>query len=264
MKTLFLAWQHPDSRAWFPIGRLTYDGELYRFGYIQGVLTAQKRANFQPLWSFPRLDEVYESPHLFSLFANRLLRQSRPDYPDFVQWLNIAQHEDDPIALLARSGGKRATDTLEVFPLPQPDPQGHYHIHFFAHGLSHLPPETQNRIHQLQPQEQLSIIHESQNPYDSNALLLCTSDRYQVGYFPRYYAKDLVNLRDDLTVLVERVNPSPTPLQFRLLCNLTACWPENFQPFSDGDYQPLVWEEQGRDRSYRTLELIALFPQSLE
>ncbi len=38
---------------------------------------------------------------------------------------------------------------------------------------------------------------------------------------------------------VERVNPPPIPLQFRVLCNLTALWVAGFEPFSSPSYQPL-------------------------
>lgn len=41
-------------------------------------------------------------------------------------------------------------------------------------------------------------------------------------------------------VRVERVNPAPTPIQFRLLCNMTAQWCDDFSPFSSQDYQPIV------------------------
>ncbi|MEL6775999.1 MAG: HIRAN domain-containing protein [Cyanobacteria bacterium J06597_16] len=248
MKTLFLAWQNPISRTWFPIGRLTFDGGLYRFCYIQGVTTAQQEGDFESLWAFPELEAVYKSRELFPLFANRLLRRSRPEYSDFVQWLNIPQHEDnDPIALLSRSGGQRATDSFEVFPCPERDEKGQYHIHFFSHGVRHLPPETQPRINQLQPNERLYIAHDLQNPYDAKALLLRTEDKYMVGYCPRYFVDDffdlLRNAPNKLEILVEKVNPSPTPSQFRLLCNLTAEWAENFQPFSGNTYQPLAKEE---------------------
>ena len=39
MKTLFLAWQSPETRAWFPVGRLDADAKesKYIFKYIQGV-----------------------------------------------------------------------------------------------------------------------------------------------------------------------------------------------------------------------------------
>jgi hypothetical protein len=39
--------------------------------------------------------------------------------------------------------------------------------------------------------------------------------------------------------------PAPTSLQFRLLCNLTAEWFADFQPFSDPIYQPLAKEKFG-------------------
>lgn len=242
MKTLFLAWQDPNSRSWFPIGQLTFDGTEYRFSYTNGANEARSKCGFQPLLSFPDFHKVYKSLTLFPVFSNRLLPRSRPEYTDFVQWLNLPQHEDDPMALLSRSEGRRATDKFEVFPCPEPDENGLYHIHFFAHGLRHLPPYAVERINSLQRNELLYLAHEFQNPYDSRALLLCTKDHHIVGYCPRYLLDDTFEiLRQNPTyvnVHVERVNNlSPTPLQFRLLCNMTASWPDNFRPFSSAMYQ---------------------------
>jgi hypothetical protein len=42
--------------------------------------------------------------------------------------------------VLARSGGRRETDTLTVFPIPEPDSEGRYCLHFFLHRLRYLPP----------------------------------------------------------------------------------------------------------------------------
>ena len=67
------------------------------------------------------------------------MRPSRPDYQDYIQWLNIPQHEDEPIAILARSGGRKATDTFELFPCPERNEDGFYHLHFFVHGLRYMP-----------------------------------------------------------------------------------------------------------------------------
>lgn len=244
MKTLFLAWQDPNSRAWFPVGQLTHEHGLYRFSYLQGALEAREQAGFEPILSFPQFDYSYVSSDLFPLFANRLLRPSRPEYKDFVQWLNIPEHQDDPIALLARSGGKRKTDSFEVFPRPEPNAEGNYHIHFFTHGLSHFPEAAQQYVQTLQPDVSLRLMHDLQNPYDSRALVLRTEDGHQVGYCPRYLAPDLFKLVSDfpsqVKASVERVNPPPTPLQFRLLCHLTAPWLEDFEPFSDPSYQPLA------------------------
>lgn len=246
--TLFLAWQEPKSRSWFPIGRLTFDGGQYKFVYINGAQDAQQEHGFQPLHSFPELTKEYTSVELFPLFANRLMRPSRPDYEAYVEWMNIPQHQDDPIAILSRNGGRKATDTFEMFPCPEPDAHGFYHIHFFSHGLRHLPECSVNRIGELQPNEQLYLANEFQNPYDSRALTLCTLDHHILGYCPRYLAADALDLLRENPKLIhvhaERVNPAPTPLQFRLLCNMTAEWPQDFRPFSGREYQPIAPKSQ--------------------
>ena len=242
MKTLFLAWQDPVSRSWFPIGRLTFNGKEYQFNYTKGVLKALLECLFKPLPSFPDFSKVYTSQKLFPLFSNRVRPRSRPDYPEFVEWLNIPQHEDDPIALLARSGGKRVTDNFEVFPCPEPDENGRYRIHFFAQGLRHLPKPAIERINQLQVGELLYLAQEFQNPHDSSALLLCTKDRGIVGYCPRYLLEDILKIISQhpevVRVEVDRLNQPPTPLQFRLLCKMTADW-RDFRPFSSPMYQPV-------------------------
>lgn len=243
MKTLFLAWQDPDSRSWFPIGQLTYDGETYKFVYTHGAKQATDNCQFQALLSFPDLNEVYTSNKLFPLFSNRLMPQTRLGYKHFIQSLNIPLHEDDPIAILSRSGGRKATDSLEVFPSPKPDENDLYHIHFFAHGLRHLPKCSIERIYNLKAGERLLLSNEFQNPYDPNALTLNTEDHLILGYCPRYLAHDFLQLALQnpklLHVHVERINPVPTPLQHRLLCNMTAQWHKDFIPFSGEEYKPI-------------------------
>lgn len=243
MKTLFLAWQDPHSRSWFPIGRLTFNGGEYQFVYIWGVQDAQRQSGFQLLPSFPQLDKVYKSRKLFPLFSHRLVSRLRPDYANLLQWLNLPEPEDDPIAILSRSGGQRATDTLAVFPCPEPDESGLYHLHFFSHGLRHLPTCSLERINNFYPGELLFLAHEFQNRYNPNTLTIKTEDHYIVGYCPRYFLGDLleiIRLRPDVVhVHVERVNPLPVPLQFRLLCHMTAEWSAEFRPFSREEYQPI-------------------------
>ncbi len=245
MKTpnkLFLAWQDPIGRSWFPIGRLTFDGESYKFVYTQGVKEAQAKCAFKPLASFPRLDEIYTSTHLFPVFSNRLMSRSRPDYQSFIQWLNIPEEENNPIAILARSGGERQTDTLTVFPYPEPDAQGHFHLHFFSHGLQHLPSNAIERINLLPSGERLWLAHEFQNSYEEEVLTLNTEDHHIVGYCPRFLRAEtfvLLKQNSSIEVRVEQVNQPPTPLQFRLLCCITICT-EDSRPFCSSQYQPLI------------------------
>ncbi|GAC1461636.1 MAG: hypothetical protein NVS2B14_03770 [Chamaesiphon sp.] len=122
------------------------------------------------------------------------MSRSRPDYSSFIERLNILNNENDPMAILARSGGEQQTDTLAVFPCPEVDEQGQYHLYFFSHGLRHLPSSAIEGINEFEPGD----------------------------------------------VWVERVNKSPTPLQFRLLCKMSVEAPDDFRPFSSPQYQPLI------------------------
>ena len=96
----------------------------------------------------------------------------------------------------------------------------------------------------LKPGDMLFLVPEPQNPVDPNAMMLQTEDHIGVGYCPRYLLDDVLNIVGkccgEPQVKIERVNPAPAPLQYRLLCNLTACWPNDFHPFDTEKYQPIV------------------------
>ncbi|MEG4346729.1 hypothetical protein QUB70_26140 [Microcoleus sp. A003_D6] len=86
------------------------------------------------------------------------------------------------------------------------------------------------------------LAHEFHNPHDSSALLLCTKDRWIVGYCQRYLVEDIFEIisqhRELVLVEVDRLNQPPTPLKFRLLCKITADW-RDIRPFSSPMYQPV-------------------------
>ncbi len=242
-KRLFIAWQNPKSRQWFPVGRLTVEQGVYRFEYIGGALAAQNDGSFRPIGVFPDLYRQYKSDELFPLFAKRVLSPSRPDYADFVSWLGLSGAEIDPIELLGRSGGESVTDRFEIFPFPEKSDEGKYHSHFFVHGLRHLPASAVERVNQLKAEERLRLANEFQNPFDPKAMLLITEDRVAVGYCPRYLLHDVDDIQtqaDKLLVTVEKDVSSDVPLQFRLLCGLTAVWEDAELPFRKPQYQPLV------------------------
>lgn len=248
MSILFLAWRDPEKRGWHTIGRLTSDGTFFEFVYTKGMLAAHQQAGFRTLASFPDPYTRYLSPELFPLFSNRLPQTSRPDYQEFVQWVSAPESVHDPIALLALSGGRRVTDTFEVFPSPTRDPEGILHIRFFVHGLRHMSQASIARAEQLKVGDRLLLQHDFQNPYDSRALMLRTSEQtpndvYPIGFCPRYLLDDLFALiHSDETVpivTVAKVNPAPAPMWFRVMCSLTAAWPSQYEPFSGQAYQPI-------------------------
>ena len=252
MKTLFLAWRDPETTLWSPIGRLTLDRGVFRFVYTHGVKRAKEQPAFEPLVSFPELDKAYESDELFPIFANRLLPSVRPDYKEFLEYLGVEDTEDDKLSLLGISGGRRVTDSYEVFLLPEADMDGNYRIKFFAHGLRHLTDESRNRINELAVGEQLLLVLDFQNPHDHHAIMLRTNDtnvkfkgdRYFVGYCPRYLLKDvhkaLEHDANSVRVVVAQINHPPAPLQLRLRCRMTVQWPTDYYPFASNSFEPLV------------------------
>lgn len=126
MKVVYLAWRDPKNRS-FPVGRLSFDGQVYRFVYTKGV---KQSPNFIPFARMEDLATIYESDELFPLFANRVLSKKRLEYQDFLHRLNIRPGEDDPLTLLGRTGGIRATDLLAVFPCPEKGADKKYRMHF--------------------------------------------------------------------------------------------------------------------------------------
>lgn len=248
MNTVFLAWQDSVACGWHPIGRLTRIEGGFEFAYVQGVAKARDERKFHAMQSFPDIETIYRSEELFPLFANRLLRPSRPDYPKFIEWLGLPQGTTDPVEILARSGGRRVTDNLAVFPCPEPDENGEYRVHFFAHGLRHLSATAMDRVEQLNDGEQLFLLRDLRNPVDPNALALKTvavdDDSHTVGYCPRYFAQDFARISAEpgtfVSVRVVKVNHPPAPIQMRLLCELRAVWPEGFKPLSGDEWKPVV------------------------
>lgn len=242
MKALFVAWQEPSSRCWMPVGRLTHEKGVYRFVYTRG---AKESKNFTPFGRMVELDVAYVSEALFPLFANRVLPKSRPEYHDYLRWLGLSEKDHDELEEIARTGGLRATDTLEMFPCPEPTQNNSYEVFFFSHGLRHLPSEHQTRVNSLVPGKQLFLMRDFQNRYDAMALLMRTDDPVSLaGYCPRYYAAEFTKLveavgNDVVKVTVEHTNPD-APSQLRLLCKLSAPWPPNFSPCARDEFVPLA------------------------
>lgn len=246
VQALFVAWQNQSTKQYYPVGRLVSglrpDRPQFEFCYLGGAREAQK-VGFAPLLAFSELDRVYRSDELFPLFQNRLMPPGRAEYREYLSNLAMDPEHADPMTMLMRSGGGRVTDSLEMFEVPRASEQGSpYQTHFLAHGIRYLNHESQQRIGLLQPNDRLLILHDFQNPADELALALRTDDRVIVGYLPRYLLGDAFNLIQTcatVEVFVARVNPTPAPLQQRMLCRLEACWPPGFRPFCDDHYRPI-------------------------
>lgn len=243
---LYLAWQDPQNRNWWPIGMLTYEQDkIYRFFYTKGAKKLTEMGIFETFGSMSKLDAVYESKDLFPLFTNRMMPISRPEYKRHLDWLGSTLGDEEPLTLLAMTEGLKGNDNLEVFKCPRENVKGKYEVVFLSHALRYLAQSAIDRINELDKGDQLYLVFDMQNMYDNKAMALRTDDPVEiVGYCPRYLSGDFLKLltkygTNDVKVTVERVNPQ-APLHLRLVCKIVASWPKNFIPCSEEKYKPIV------------------------
>jgi hypothetical protein len=243
MSTLLVASRssEPGNGGWSPIGRLDFDSGTFRFVYTRGAKTAK---GFTPFSGMEKLDDIYESAELFPIFANRLLSKSRPEYEAFLKWSGFdPANPPEPLVLLGVTEGIRRTDLIEVFPCPIPDANGCYVNKFFVHGLSRMDAGHIAQLNQLQANQELYFLLETQNYFDKQAVSLVDKNSLMIGFVPRYLTRDIRRIvsegqPDFIHVFVERVNKG-APLQQRLLCRMNACWPDDFKPCSGEEFQPI-------------------------
>ncbi len=248
MRTVFIAWHCPGNGGgprWGPVARLDYDDRThtYRLRYVKG---ARRLPGFQPFPGMENLESVYEWSELPPLLANRLLDPARSDYQRWLRWSGFDPADPpDPLLLLSVTEGQRQTDLIEVFPCPEQDADGCYRTRFFLHGLRWLPAGSLARVDLLETGEKLLLMLDFCNRADPHAVAVRTdTERTLVGYVPRYLAHDVHKLAsrcspESFEVEVCRVNRD-APLQQRVLCQMRACWPEDFRPCSDEEFQPLA------------------------
>ena len=242
-RLLYVAWQDPDSRAFVPVGRLgrdCTDGEVaYEYRYLRN---AERLERFRPFVGFPHLRQAYRSSELFPFFENRLMPRTRPDYPDFVGALGLAP-DADPFEVLARSEGRRQTDTIEVFPQPELD-DSVARCRFLVHGVRYVP-GAQDAIDSLARGDRLRLLVDRQNPTDTCAVLLRDDSFRLLGWVPRYLTELVHTPLDHLgptgvDVHVEHVGDRDGPVHLRLLCTLEAQWPTDWaSPMSGPEFEVL-------------------------
>lgn len=242
-RSLFVSWRDPAVGSIHPIGRLVrrigLQGEHFSFAYLK---LTERLPGFTPLPGLPSLHERYDSDQLFPVFANRVMPRNRPDYDLLASRVHL-RGDADPFEVLARTGGRRATDRVELFAGPERTADGESRVLFFARGIRHVEGASE-AVASLEPGGQLALVADEQNEHNPRAMLLRISDGRRVGWVPDYLIDHVHELRElngsDPLVLVEHINDATVPPHMRLLCRLRAPWPERYVPFSGPDFQTLA------------------------
>ena len=202
----------------------------------------RQRQDFRSFSSFRTWKLRYDSPRLFPLFQNRVINRARPDFADYLSYLDLRESAD-PIEILSASGGSRVTDAYEVFPKLEEDEDGSFVCRFFLHGWRHVNESAQKQIDRLEADEQLYVTLELTNPATGFAVQLQTRDYHMIGWAPRYLVEDLVKAMaessGDYRAKVVRVNPLPAPSKQRVLIEMSGRWNEH-EPMTSDDFHPLV------------------------
>lgn len=219
VRRFMVVWQDPETRLFHHVGTLTADpAREFRFAYEPA---AGNIDDFRPFAAFPDLDRTYRSEALFSFFVNRVMSPRRPDFDDYLDALGLTREQADPVELLARSGGMRATDTVQVVAEPLQE-DGKEVTRFLVSGCRHVDGAAE-RIERLQIGQELAIRPEPDNPQDDRALLLDVASGEAVGWVPRYlldYVHKHLHQGEDVRVYVERVNGPEASWHMRLLARM--------------------------------------------
>lgn len=224
-----LVTQRGDDSLYRPVGFLDYDGLHYNFSYLR---SATSQPWFRPLPGLARVGRPYRSEELFPLFRERIPSPRRSDYDSTMFALDLPAGAE-PFEVLARSGGHRAGDSIQVIPVPMPDFAGRVSMLFFAHGVRHMSPRAQEAISRLRRGERLQLVAEPSNPVNNRALLVADDSDLTLGYVPDPLVEFVHEVRErPHRLVVERANGPDVPYHHRLLIRLDGSVEPRRTPFS--------------------------------
>jgi hypothetical protein len=233
-----VAWRNAHGPSIAPIGILAFDGAEYTFAYLRD---AEHLAEFRTLLGFPSLGVLYRSTKLFPVFAQRVMDRRRPDYSDYLTELHLPS-DASPLDVLARSGGRRKGDSLQVVEEPTVGGDGAVAYEFLIHGARHaisLNDQVLPSLTSLASGDELGIAAEPDNPVNSHALLIVSRDGTPLGWVPDllidFVAEVWMQPMASLRVL--RVNGPDAPWHLRFVVRLAGFAPAGYQLFSGAAWE---------------------------
>lgn len=146
-----------------------------------------------------------------------------PRRPDRPRWLSSLGLDEDPevMEILARSGGRRKGDHLELLAVPRVQHDGRTRTSFLVHGVSHA--DCSEDIERLAVGDRLELIERPDIPVNTRALVVSCVDGRRLGWVPDPLVEFVRHVRDrgaELRVL--RVNPVELGPYQRLLVELSG------------------------------------------
>jgi hypothetical protein len=213
-----------EDRLWFPIRKMIWHDGQYQTCFVEGVKNLVEAA---PLWRHhfkPEALEVVKTTHeIHCDYACRMPLDRPQEMPWHLPSLGLPADLLDPIAFVARSGGYRETDSLDIFPEVQPDVDDSYRFYFLLRKLYLIDETVINDLTEgdvIDPQDWWAIHQSTGN---------------KIGILPGYIRALIAEHSQDVELKIEQVNRH-SRIQRRLLCSATC---KGFTPFSSSQYLPL-------------------------
>ncbi|MCP4690896.1 MAG: hypothetical protein GY859_22785 [Desulfobacterales bacterium] len=164
------------------------------------------------------------------------------DYEEYLGRLGLAPGTTDPFTILARCEGRRHTDNIELFGLPDFDKEsGKIIYRFIVRDIGRVK-HAEEKIKTIKPDGRLLYMLDPQNPTGRGAIALTTRDHQLLGFAPPYLGDEIAHLSsraDSLEVFIDNVNLPPAPLFQMLICRFEAPRPDGFRPLSVECYKPI-------------------------
>ena len=221
-----------ETRSYRAVGFLDAVSDGYEFAYLRAAVA---EPGFIPLLGFRDVATRYKRPYLFPLFAERVISARRPDRMGYLEALDLSE-DAGPWEILAKSGGYRQGDSIELLQLPETNRLGQTSCTFLVHGVRYRGEDASCRISRLWRGEQLELIPDPTNKTKPLAVFVGSSGP-PLGYVPNPlvgYIQAL--LPNDPSVTVVRANGPEVGPHMRLLVKVEGLL-EGVHPFSGPDWE---------------------------
>lgn len=174
------------------VGNLRRTASGYSFAYRDPLPSSDSGFALLPEFRSMRTEaDPYVAAYLFPTFAQRVPSPKRPDRAQPLASWGV-KNPDDPLEVLAKSGGVQMTDRIELAEYRDEDDALGTPLEFRVAGATyHAPPAD------VREGDALELKREPGNPRDPRATLVLVRDGRTLGYVPRQYAKMIARLLDD-------------------------------------------------------------------
>jgi len=233
LRRLAVTWRHPRTRVYIAVGMLEQSPAGFCFDYLE---SARDALGPRRLLGFPEFGRQYRSAHLFPLFAERLMDPTRPDRPRLLEALSLDALAT-PMEVLARSGGRRPGDTIELLPEPNVAETGETDCLFLVHGIRYAE-GAEAAIGQLRRGQELQLVEDPSNPVNPLAVRVTDNDGGPLGWVPDPLVPYVQRVRNAgaTSLRVERANGPEVGFHMRLLVHLLGTVEPGYSPFGEAGW----------------------------